>query len=101
MEVTNDSLEWDSEDMVQWRAFLKTRAGQRLIPKLLENIPGLLPGGDTNAILIRNGEVRGWTESGRALLALQFPAPEVMQAEAYPPLTDDSKWDDGKKLTEP
>lgn len=99
MQVTNDQLDWDSEDVISWRQFLGTRAGSRLIPKLLEHIPALLPSGDTNAILIRNGEVRGWTEAGRTLLALAVPAPEMKQVESpYPDLTDDSQWNDGQKI---
>jgi hypothetical protein len=79
---------------------LNTRTGGRLLPKLLEYIPSLLAGGQTNDILVRSGEVRGWTESGRTLLTLAFPTPEVKESPtSYPPLDDDSKWNDGQKLT--
>lgn len=102
MQITNDQLDWDSEDMVAWRTFLGTRAGSRLLPKLLENIPQLLALGESNAILIRSGEVRGWIEAGRTLLALAVPPPEVKNPETtYPDLVDDSKWKDGQTLATP
>jgi hypothetical protein len=99
MQITNEPLNWDSDDMAAWRVFLGTRAGLRLLPKFLENVPSLLSGGNVNEILIRTGEVRGWAEAGRTLLALQFSLPEAKApAEAYPPLDADEHWNDGKKV---
>lgn len=101
MEITTDALPWDSDDTAHWKAFLATKSGQRLIPKVVESVPELLGSGDINSILIRTGEVRGFQDSVRTLLLLAAP-PKVQQdnsPEAYPSLTDDSKWEDGKKLT--
>jgi hypothetical protein len=87
--------EWDSEDTIAFRTFLKTRAGLRLVEKWLEATPPLLAGGPTNEILIRCGESRGWSEAAQALLLLAFPAPEIKsQPASYPPLDDDSAWND-------
>lgn len=101
MEVTNELLPWDSEDVAIWHAFLLSRTGQRLIPKVLESTPELLSAGEINSILIRTGEVRGVQEVARTLLSLANPPREVHSdpsASNYPALTDDSKWQDGEKL---
>lgn len=100
MEVTNVALEWDSEDTALWAAFLKTRTGQRLIPKIVEETPELLRGGETNEICVRAGEVRGFQSVIRAMLVLATPQRELtlQTTDNYPPLTDDTKWDDGAKL---
>lgn len=100
MQITNSQLEWTSEDIDLWRQFLHTQTGQRLIPKLVENAPVLLDKGDTNAILIRSGELRGMQELVRVMIALTEHAPKEPQAveENYPDLHDDTKWNDGEKL---
>lgn len=100
MEITNDSLEFTSEDMIAWRAFLRTQTGQRLIPKVLELAPALLSKGDTNEVLIRNGEMIGYQNFVKNLLALSNPPPELKpESAAYPDPTDDEAWADGQKLT--
>lgn len=102
--ITNDTLDWTSDDESNFRAFLGTQTGQRLLPKLLEGTPALLPDGETNSILIRNGEVRGWQESARSLLSLAFrPATASVELDKseYPSLADDAKWADGEKLNQP
>lgn len=101
MEITNTALEWTSENVEIWRQFLNTPTGQRLIPKMLEATPGLLPNGDTNSILIRSGEVRGVQLAANTLLDMTRIAPEapVETQTDYPDLTDDSKWP-GEKLKE-
>jgi hypothetical protein len=97
--ITADSLEWTSEDIAIWRQFLQTRTGSRLLPKVAEAAPALLPHGDTNAILIRSGELRGVQEAIRTMLALtqEEPAPEK-EVTAYPALDDDSAWNDKQKI---
>jgi len=100
MEVTNDPLEFTSEDVNNWRAFLRTQTGTRLIPKLLEAAPILLSKGDTNEVLIRNGEMIGYQNATRNLLALANPLPEVKsEGSAYPDPTNDAAWNDNQKLT--
>ena len=104
MEVTSGPVEWDmAEDREMLRQFLQTRTGQRLIPKVLESCPTLLPGGDPNAIMIRSGEVRGVQITISALLSLSVPEPKVQDApnSAYPPLDDDTAWADGKTVNTP
>lgn len=89
-----------SEDREIWSQFLRTRTGQRLLPKLLESLPALLEKGDINEILIRSGEVRGWKIAVVGLLALAVPEPKAVEQAAnnYPPLADDDAWEDGHKL---
>lgn len=101
MEITTDALEWNSDDIAAWGKFLRSRSGQRLLPKLLESVPSLFDSGDTNKILIRSGEVRGWSESARTLLFLaREPITPTTEITPYPPLEDDRHWE-GDKLTQP
>jgi len=102
MDLTSDSLPWDSTDIALWRQFLDTRTGARLIPKLLESVPPLLGGGDVNAILIRSGDVRGFGAAARILLSLtsEAPAPTPAAPTTYAALEDDGAWNDGQKLTQ-
>jgi len=99
MEVTVSSLEWDSNDVLIWREFLKTPTGLRLIPKLLESVPSLLSKGDTNEILIRSGEVRGVQLAVQTVISLTAISPSILKATLeYPDLEDDDSWGDGHKL---
>lgn len=102
MEIANDGLEFDSIDKFAWKQFLATRAGLRLIPKVAEHAPQLLGAGDTNAILIKSGELRGFQLAIQTLLSLAEPPPKEMPPErtAYPNLTDDAAWNDGQSLTQ-
>ena len=101
MEITQDGLDWDSEDVVLWRSFLATRTGSRLLPKLAENTPLLLEKGDVNELLIRSGKVLGFQDSIRALLSMTVIHTAAPVADnSYPNLEDDSKWTDGEKLNE-
>jgi len=101
MDLTSDSLPWDSTDIVLWRQFLDTRTGARLIPKLLESVPALLHGGDVNAILIRSGDVRGFSAAARILLSMaqEPPATPAVAPTNYAALEDDAAWSDGQTLT--
>jgi len=98
MEITNDPSEFSSEDVAAWRAFLNTRTGQRLLPKLLEETPVLIAGGEINRILIRSGELLGYQAAVRALLTLANPPAEQKSISNFPDLADDNAWNDGKKL---
>src|SRR5688572_11045726 len=102
MEVTAAPADWDlQEDREIWAQFLKTRTGQRLIPRILEDVPALLCKGNDNEIFIRSGEVRGWQHAIRSLLALSIAEPETPVSSAsvtYPDPTDDSHWNDGQIL---
>jgi hypothetical protein len=100
--ITNDTLDWTSDDELNLRAFLATTSGKRLLPKVCESSPVNLPGGDTNDILIRSGEVRGFASAVATLLALSTRPPtaqvDVDHANiTYPSLKDDAAWDDGQK----
>jgi len=99
MEITTDALPWDSEDTDLFRAFLQTRTGQRLIPKLAEQTPPLLAGGDTNSICVRSGEVRGFGEVIKTLLSLAVHPPYIPKPSSeYPSLDDDEAHHDGQKI---
>lgn len=99
MEIVTE-LEWDSDDTAAWNAFLRTRPGQRLLPKMLESAPALLLAGETNAILIKTGELAGFQNAARTLLFLANPPPEVKSESAlYPALDDDNAWPDKEKLS--
>lgn len=103
MEIQARPSDWGINDQEKWAAFLETETGKRIFPALADVAPQLLAEGDVNKILIRTGELRGFQTVLRELVNLAHPQtkPEVTQqvSEAYPALTDDSKWDDGQKLT--
>lgn len=100
--IDNSPVEWDlQEDREILAQFLRTRTGQRLLPKVLESAPILLAGGDINSILIRSGEVRGFGTAVSALLTLsvvEAAPPEEQNANLYPNLHDDTQWTDGRFL---
>lgn len=100
MEILANELDWAQTDAEKWDAFLRTETGKRLIPKLVESAPTLLGTGDTNAILIRTGEFRGFQAAAQQLLTLTrvTPAEAAPVVNEYPPLEDDKAWDDGQKL---
>jgi len=103
MEILANEDEWTSVDEQRLAEFLNTATGRRFIPTLVRNIPQLLAGGETNAIMIRAGEVRAFSTMVEAILLLAHPPAELprFNSDAYPPLEDDTKWDDGNKLTPP
>jgi hypothetical protein len=100
MQIAAEQLDWDSNDIAALKAFLATKTGLRFLPKVCESLPGLLPAGETNAMMVRAGEVRGFQIAIQAALSLSFPAPEPAKAEpiAYPNLTDDAAWADGQTI---
>lgn len=99
MEILAGSLEWTPFDAEKLASFLDTETGKRLLPKLVEVAPPLLDGGDTNKIMIRAGEVRGFQVVVRELISLAHPPPPAPKSETeYPPLEADEHWQDGQKL---
>ena len=102
MEILASAGDWIQTDAENLARFLESDTGKRLLPKLAEHCPVLLDKGHINTILIRSGEVRAWTGMIEALLYLAHPAPETATTNAteYPPLTDDTAWNDGQKLVE-
>jgi hypothetical protein len=99
--IIEGQLPWSSEDEAKWNNFLLSETGRRLIPKIAESAPVLLDGADVNKTLVRNGELRGFQESLRAMFALSHSVP-LASADTrteYPALDDDKAWGDGAKLT--
>lgn len=94
MQVINASeLIFTPDDALVWATFLNSQTGRRLIPKLAEAVPRLLSKGDTNEILIRNGELLGFQTALQVLLELSV-APQAAPASVnlFPALEDDSQW---------
>jgi hypothetical protein len=102
MEITNENPPWDSENCALLREFFKTPTGQRLIPRLAEQVPSLLDGGDINSILIRSGDA-GYAKALQNLLSLTVPAPDIRvgTVDNYPSLEDDVAHNDGQSLLTP
>jgi hypothetical protein len=101
MEITTETPEWTSEDVVNLRTFLKSQSGTRFLSSLAETAPVLFDEGDINKILIRSGEVRGSMAFLRSIMALAYPANPPKMSETninYPELTNDKAWDDSQKL---
>lgn len=105
METKVVPAEWDSEDIVALHEFLtKSRAGQRLIPRLLSAAPLLLDGTHKTKTLVRNGELKGFQAAIQELILMQLITPEVPEQEVigeYPTLDDDTKWEDDPDLLPP
>jgi hypothetical protein len=99
MEILASASEWTHIDSENLAKFLETETGKRLIPRLTENIPQLLDGGDTNRVLIRSGEVRAFSAMLETFLLLAHPpALPKPSASEYPSPEDDSAWNDGQKI---
>lgn len=99
MEILANETDWTANDSEQLARFLDTETGKRVIPQLVSHSPGLMPGGDINAILIRSGEVRAFQQVIEVLLTLAHPVkPPPPPATSYPPPEDDRFWNDGNKL---
>lgn len=99
MEITLDEISWHSDDRLALSNFLSGPTGSKLLPKLAELAPALLAEGETNKVLIRAGTLLGTQDIIKNILALARPEPTVPQGvEAYPNLTDDAQWEDGKKI---
>lgn len=98
MEITTELLPWSSDDEAHWNSFLLTETGKRLLPKLAEKVPALLDGGEINRLLVRSGEVRGFQLAISSLLDLTHSPPlPTKEPMAYPPLDDDSHWNEDKQ----
>lgn len=94
MELTNDAPEWSSDDSANLRTFLKSSTGGRFLARSANSAPVLFGEGDTNKILIRNGELRGYQKALQEMLLLANPPAEPAKIQdAYPDLTDDSNWE--------
>jgi len=88
------TADWTSDDAIALRDFLGTKTGERLLTHLGESVPELLGSGDTNAILIRSGEVKGGSAilSGLVHLTIEPPKSVPQVVEKYADLDDDSQW---------
>jgi hypothetical protein len=97
--------EWDSTHAEALKKFLESEAGIRALAHVVNMRPALLDGGDVNKTLVRNGEVKGFDLCLTELFSLtqEQPKAEAAPGVAYPPLDDDSQWDDRTKkpTTEP
>lgn len=99
MELDARQVVWHSEDAALFREFLNSKTGAKLLLALAESAPLLLAGGDVNAVLIRNGELRGFQIALRELQTLANPPTQTAPLpEAYPSLTDDAQWNDEQKI---
>lgn len=90
------TAEWTSDDAIALRNFLESVAGQRALVHIGEGCAELLAGGDINAILIRSGEVKGYSAALVNLISLTVEVPQSTPPEKphYPSLDDDSAWDE-------
>lgn len=93
---SDKNSDWNSIDAINLRNFLGSQTGERLLTHLGESVPELLGSGDTNAILIRSGQVKGGSELLSLLVSLTIepPASVPKASDKYPDLDDDSKWSD-------
>lgn len=93
---TEKTAEWTSDDAIALRNFLESVSGQRALIHLAEGCPELLGCGDINSILIRSGEVKGWSAVLKLFLSLTVEVPQTLperKSDTHPDLDDDSKFD--------
>lgn len=92
----NISQDWSSDDAIALRTFLESVSGQRFLSHVAENCPELLGGGESNSVLIRSGEVKGYSNSLKNILSLTIEPPQsvIPVSSNYPDLDDESKWSD-------
>jgi hypothetical protein len=94
-------INWTSTEAAEWRAFLRTKTGEKLLRGIASEEPELLDGTDVNRTLVRSGEVKHHKVFISFLLSLANDPVDLTQVELadnYPPLEDDTKWNDGQKL---
>jgi hypothetical protein len=105
LEVYARETDWIHTDEEALAAFLETPTGKRLLPKLTEVMPKLLGAGDTNAVLIRSGEVRAYQEVISTIISLahpsEIPKGDSQTSKNYPNPEDDAAWNDGQNLITP
>ena len=102
MEILANDSDWTPTDELALAAFLETPTGRRFIPALVSASPGLLEGGEINAILIRTGEVRAFQTVIEAILIMAHPPASLRgPTNSYPALEDDKSWHDGQTLDVP
>ncbi len=102
MEILANDGDWAHSDESALAAFLESPTGRRFIPALVRTSPGLYPGGEINAILIRSGEVRAFQNVIETILTLAHPPALLRElTSAYPDLENDREWNDGQKLDVP
>ena len=94
--MTPDKTYWTSTEAGEWKLFLNTDTGKKLLLYLVEGEPTLLKKGDTNEILIRSGEVSQHKEVLSTLLYLTGAETneqlDIPPSPNYPSLTDDDAW---------
>lgn len=91
---TAKTAEWTSDDAIALRTFLETVTGQRALVHMGEACAELLGGGELHAILIRSGEVKGYSAALVNLISLTTETPEsTPEKPLYPDLDDESAWD--------
>lgn len=88
--------EWNSTHAEALKKFLESEAGIRALSYVVSMRPTLLDGGDVNKTLVRNGEVKGFDLCLTELFSLtqEQPKADAPPGVTYPPLDDDSQWDD-------
>lgn len=95
------TLDWTSIEAAEWKSFLRSKTGEKFLQALAFEEPELLDGGDVNKTLVRSGEVRQHKILVSVILSLaNEPVKPQQQASAsnYPPLDDDTQWNDGLKI---
>lgn len=98
---TLQALDWTSIEAAEWKSFLRSKTGEKFLQALALEEPELLDGGDVNRSLVRSGEVRQHKILIAVLLSLAnepVKYNDQTPSSSYPPLDDDSKWNDGLKL---
>lgn len=95
--ASTQQIEWTSKEAKDLRDFLESETGTKMLTLLLRQAPSLLDGSDVNKTLVTSGERKGYDILLDFVVSLTVEPPtENNESPNYPPLDDDSKWNDGE-----
>lgn len=87
--------EWTSKEAKDLRDFLNSETGVKMLTLCALEAPSLLDGAHMNKTFVRSGEHKGFENALTFIVGLTHTEPATKSVpETYPPLDDDSQWED-------
>ncbi len=92
---SKEAPEWTSKEAKDLRDFLTSETGIKMLTLCALESPSLLDGAHMNKTFVRSGEHKGFENALTFIVGLTNTEPAQKPApETYPPLDDDSQWED-------